>query len=151
MRIMKAGVRPQSILMSCALAATPLWLVWTFGHIYMQDLTLRKFYGEGQYVRSDVDHMVSGNSVGVHYLKELRAKQSDDLQYQCLGVTNADGTKPSLSFLSKGEPVCCSLAKDQWSLPFKTVGDTLHLLCGQWPSENEIVMTPIPRHLTANL
>lgn len=107
---MMAGIRPQSILMLCAYAATPLWLVWIFGHLYMQDLTLRQFYGEGDYVRSPADHMVMGNSVGVHYLKELRAKQGDDMQYQCLGVTNADGTKPSLSFQVKGEPVCCSLA-----------------------------------------
>jgi hypothetical protein len=91
--------------------------------------------------------MVMGNSVGVHYLKELRAKQGDDMQYQCLGVTNADGTKPSLSFQVKGEPVCCSLAKDQWSIPFKTIGDSLHLLCGKWPDENEIVMTPIPERM----
>lgn len=44
---MMAGIRPQSILMLCAYAATPLWLVWIFGHLYMQDLTLRQFYGEG--------------------------------------------------------------------------------------------------------
>ena len=144
---MMAGIRPQSILMLCAYAATPLWLVWIFGHLYMQDLTLRQFYGEGEYVRSPADHMVMGNSVGVHYLKELRAKQGDDMQYQCLGVTNADGTKPSLSFQVKGEPVCCSLAKDQWSIPFKTIGDSLHLLCGKWPDENEIVMTPIPERM----
>ena len=70
---MMAGIRPQSILMLCAYAATPLWLVWIFGHLYMQDLTLRQFYGEGDYVRSPADHMVMGNSVGVHYLKELKA------------------------------------------------------------------------------
>ena len=40
---MMAGIRPQSILMLCAYAATPLWLVWIFGHLYMQDLTLRQF------------------------------------------------------------------------------------------------------------
>jgi len=49
---MMAGIRPQSILMSCVYAATPLWLAWIFGHLYMQDLTLRQFYGEGEYVRS---------------------------------------------------------------------------------------------------
>lgn len=144
---MMAGIRPQSILMSCVYAATPLWLVWVLGHLYMQDLTLRQFYGEGEYVRSPADQMVMGNSVGVHYLKELRAKQGNDMQYQCRGVTNADGTKPGLSFQVKGEPVCCSLAKDQWNIPFKIMGDSLHLLCGKWPNENEVVMTPIPERM----
>ena len=120
-----AGIRPQSILMLCAYAATPLWLVWIFGHLYMQDLTLRQFYGEGDYVRSPADHMVMGNSVGVHYLKELRAKQGDDMQYQCLGVTNADGTKPSfVIFKSKVSLYAARWQKIQWSIPFKTIGDS---------------------------
>ncbi|MFM5363262.1 hypothetical protein ACET98_19480 [Aeromonas veronii] len=144
---MKAEIGPQSILKSCVLMVMPLWLFWTLGHTYMQDRTLRQFYGDGQYVRSPTDHMVMGNSVGVHYLKELRAKQGSDMQYQCIGVTNVDGSKASLSFQVKGEPVCCSLAKEQWSIPFKVIGDSLHLLCGEWPNDNEVVISPIPQRM----
>ncbi|MFC6674061.1 hypothetical protein [Marinobacterium aestuariivivens] len=124
-----------------------IWVAWPVGSMFMQDKALRDFYGEGNYSSVAAGLRPMGSMIGIGYIEELRASLDSEAEYQCRGVTKLDGTPPSMSFPDDSEPVCCLLADDQMMIPYKIDGDSLHLICGEWPVTEEVILSPIPDRL----
>lgn len=129
------------------------WIISGVAELFFQDRALREFYGEGNYTTGAADHRTYGNMVGIGAIPELRATYEDN-SYSCqhvgiinkplFGLTDFEKTLPTMSFPDDEAPVCCWMAENQYLVPYKDNGDELHLFCGAWPHNEEVVISPVP-------
>ncbi len=112
----------------------------TAGNTYVQ----RDFYGEAAVEEFETKIAIPKVQLGnaLSPAKFLEAKVNDDGSYSCDHVTRTDG-KHNVFSATDDALYCCShdISRDGYLAPFKLEDNKLHVLCGTFPMQNEVVLS----------
>ncbi|HBC3404967.1 TPA: hypothetical protein KDY05_002243 [Vibrio parahaemolyticus] len=111
----------------------------TAGNTYVQ----RDFYGDEAVEKFETKIAIPKIQLGnaLSPTKFLEAKVNDDGSYSCDHVTRTDG-KHNVFGATDDALFCCShdVSRDGYLAPYKLVDNKLHVLCGTFPMQNEVVL-----------
>lgn len=123
-----------------ALAGIVVYLcVITAGNTFAQ----RSFYGNEALQKFDaviaMPKITLGDAVAPDLV--LKAKLNAEGNYDCDHIRRADG-KPMVFSVVGDDLICCNhnTERDGYLVPFKVSNNELHVMCGTFPYENEVIL-----------
>lgn len=131
------------------------WLLISFCTLIATNYEKKQFYGPGEIADSisylAMPYAPTGDLASVAIY--LDSKLVDNGGYSCNHVQRADGGPITMSTYSNHDEslsgvACCkhNFESAGWLVPYKVVGDKLHMLCGTFPNTQEVI-TALPESI----